>query len=106
MPQTETLNRRFVLAERPRGEPTLATLRLETVPVPAPGPGVKSAEFTFADRLPSRLSGQPAYRYRYYSPGPAPLPGARTRPPRWRGETRGRRPLQSVASLLRFRRDT
>ena len=39
MPQTETLNRRFVLAERPKGEPTLATLRLETVPAPAPGPG-------------------------------------------------------------------
>ena len=39
MPQTDTLNRRFVLAERPNGEPTLATLRLETVPVPAPAQG-------------------------------------------------------------------
>lgn len=39
MPQTDALNRRFVLAERPKGEPALATLRLETVPVPAPGRG-------------------------------------------------------------------
>lgn len=43
MPQADTLNCRFVLAERPEGEPTLATLQLETapvpVPVPVPGPG-------------------------------------------------------------------
>lgn len=39
MTQTETINRQLVLAERPRGEPTAATLRLEQSPVPQPGPG-------------------------------------------------------------------
>ena len=34
-----TRNRRIVLAERPRGLPDSATLRLETVPLPVPGPG-------------------------------------------------------------------
>ena len=39
MPQTYTQNRRFILAERPKGERILATLRLDTAPVTAPGPG-------------------------------------------------------------------
>ncbi|MGV8989053.1 MAG: NADP-dependent oxidoreductase [Cypionkella sp.] len=39
MSQSTTLNRRLVLAERPKGEPTDATLRQETAPVPTPGPG-------------------------------------------------------------------
>ncbi len=33
------LNRRIVLASRPHGEPTAGDFRLETVPVPSPGPG-------------------------------------------------------------------
>ena len=36
---TEPLNRRVVLASRPEGEPTPANFRLETAPVPQPGPG-------------------------------------------------------------------
>jgi len=39
MPQTPDINRRFVLAERPQGPPDENTLRLETGPVPEPGPG-------------------------------------------------------------------
>jgi len=39
MPQTSEINRRIVLAERPIGTPDTNTLRLETTPVPAPGPG-------------------------------------------------------------------
>jgi NADPH-dependent curcumin reductase len=39
MPQSSQTNRRIVLAERPKGTPTESTLRLETGPVPTPGPG-------------------------------------------------------------------
>ncbi len=39
MPQTDTVNRRLVLGERPRGAPTEATLRLETADIPAPQDG-------------------------------------------------------------------
>ncbi len=39
MPQTSEINRRIVLAERPIGTPDANTLRLETTPAPAPGPG-------------------------------------------------------------------
>ncbi len=39
MPQRSYINRRIVLAERPRGLPDENTLRLETTSVPEPGPG-------------------------------------------------------------------
>lgn len=39
MTQTDTTNRQFLLAERPKGEPTDATLKLTETPVPTPGPG-------------------------------------------------------------------
>ncbi len=39
MTQTATQNRRFVLAERPVGEPTQNTLRRETVALPSVGAG-------------------------------------------------------------------
>ncbi|OSP53941.1 NADP-dependent oxidoreductase [Pseudoruegeria sp. SK021] len=39
MTQSDTANRKFVLAERPKGEPTEQTLRLETDAVPTPGKG-------------------------------------------------------------------
>lgn len=39
MPQTAQINRRIVLAERPRGMPDENTLRLEEGPVPRPGTG-------------------------------------------------------------------
>ncbi len=39
MPQSPEINRRIVLAQRPKGAPDDNTLRLETAPVPTPGPG-------------------------------------------------------------------
>lgn len=39
MPQTSSVNRSIVLAERPKGLPDSKTLRLETTAVPVPGPG-------------------------------------------------------------------
>ena len=39
MPQSSSLNRRIVLASRPRGEPADSDFRLETDAVPEPGPG-------------------------------------------------------------------
>lgn len=39
MPTPATVNRRIVLAARPRGEPTPQDFRLEQVPLPSPGPG-------------------------------------------------------------------
>lgn len=39
MSQTPTENRRWILAERPIGEPTPNTLRLDTAPLPSPGAG-------------------------------------------------------------------
>ena len=39
MTQSNTVNRQFVLAERPKGEPDENTLRLETTAIPEPGQG-------------------------------------------------------------------
>ena len=39
MSQSNTRNRKFVLAERPKGEPDENTLRLETDDLPNPGKG-------------------------------------------------------------------
>src|SRR5438067_7321421 len=39
MTQTPSVNRRIVLAERPRGMPTPGNFRIEEAPVPAPGEG-------------------------------------------------------------------
>ena len=64
MPQTDTLNRRFVLAERPNGEPTLATLRLETTPVPAPAQGqmlLRSVYLSLDPYMRGRMSDAPSY---------------------------------------------
>jgi NADPH-dependent curcumin reductase CurA len=64
MPQSPTINRRLVLAERPRGEPTAATLRLETGPVPVPGPGQMLLRTQFLSLDPymrGRMSDAPSY---------------------------------------------
>ncbi|MDO9525503.1 MAG: NADP-dependent oxidoreductase [Gemmobacter sp.] len=64
MSQSATHNRHFVLAERPKGEPTLATLRLETAPVPVPGPGqmLLRTEFLSLDPyMRGRMSAAPSY---------------------------------------------
>lgn len=64
MPQSDTRNRRFILAERPKGEPTLATLRLETGPVPAPGPGqmlLRTDYLSLDPYMRGRMSDAPSY---------------------------------------------
>ena len=64
MPQTDLQNRRFVLAERPNGEPTLATLRLEAAPVPVPGPGqmlLRTDYLSLDPYMRGRMSDAPSY---------------------------------------------
>ncbi len=64
MPQTDLQNRRFVLAERPNGEPTLATLRLEAAPVPVPGPGqmlLRTVYLSLDPYMRGRMSDAPSY---------------------------------------------
>jgi NADPH-dependent curcumin reductase len=64
MPQSETVNRRFILAERPKGEPTLDTLRLETGAVPVPGPGqmlLRTEYLSLDPYMRGRMSDAPSY---------------------------------------------
>ena len=64
MPQTATQNRRFVLAERPRGEPTSATLRLETEAIPVPGAGqmlLRTEYLSLDPYMRGRMSDAPSY---------------------------------------------
>ncbi|WP_345785671.1 NADP-dependent oxidoreductase [Pelagicoccus sp. SDUM812003] len=64
MEQTHTTNRRFVLAERPKGEPTERTLKLETVDVPSPRDGemLLRTEFLSLDPyMRGRMSDVPSY---------------------------------------------
>ncbi len=64
MPQTLTENRRIVLAERPTGEPTPASLRLETGPVPVPGPGqmlLRTEYLSLDPYMRGRMSDAPSY---------------------------------------------
>lgn len=64
MTQTRTVNRKLVLAERPRGEPTDKTLRLETEAVPEPGAGQMLLRNEFLSLDPymrGRMSDAPSY---------------------------------------------
>lgn len=64
MAQSLTLNRRLVLAARPKGEPAAATLRLEsgTVPTPAPGQMLLRTEYLSLDSyMRGRTSVAPSY---------------------------------------------
>lgn len=64
MPQSEDLNRRMVLAERPLGEPTPATLRLDSAPVPQPGPGqmlLRTVYLSLDPYMRGRMSDAPSY---------------------------------------------
>ncbi|MDT0575609.1 NADP-dependent oxidoreductase [Croceicoccus sp. F390] len=57
-------NRRFVLAERPQGEPDDRTLRLETVPVPQPGAGqmlLRNRYLSLDPYMRGRMSDAPSY---------------------------------------------
>ncbi|HEY9038077.1 MAG TPA: NADP-dependent oxidoreductase [Roseovarius sp.] len=64
MTQSGTKNRKFVLAERPRGAPDDNTLRLETGEVPRPGPGQMLLRNEFLSLDPymrGRMSDAPSY---------------------------------------------
>lgn len=64
MPQSTTTNRRFVLAERPRGEPNEQTLRLETGDIPTPVDGQMLLRTVFLSLDPymrGRMSDAPSY---------------------------------------------
>ncbi len=64
MPESRTHNRRFVLAERPEGEPDENTLRLETNDVPMPRSGQMLLRNLFLSLDPymrGRMSDAPSY---------------------------------------------
>ncbi len=64
MAQSPAQNRRFVLAERPKGEPNDNTLRLETAEVPTPGPGqilLRNEYLSLDPYMRGRMSDAPSY---------------------------------------------
>jgi len=64
MTQTETLNRQWVLAERPKGAPTKDTLRLVEGAIPTAGPGqmlLRTAYLSLDPYMRGRMSDAPSY---------------------------------------------
>lgn len=64
MTQTETTNRQHVLAERPKGEPTKATLRLTETSVPSAGAGqmlLRTEYLSLDPYMRGRMSDAPSY---------------------------------------------
>ena len=64
MNQSNTVNRRFVLARRPEGEPDENTLRLETVDVPKPAKGrmlLRNEYLSLDPYMRGRMSDAPSY---------------------------------------------
>ncbi len=64
MPQTNTTNRKFVLAERPKGEPDDNTLRLETEDLPSPGTAqmlLRNEYLSLDPYMRGRMSDAPSY---------------------------------------------
>jgi len=64
MTQSSTVNRKFVLAERPVGEPTDKTLRLETEAVPTPSTGqmlLRNEYLSLDPYMRGRMSDAPSY---------------------------------------------
>ena len=64
MSQSADTNRRYVLAERPRGEPTAGTLRLEKTDVPRPGGGqmlVRTVYLSLDPYMRGRMSDARSY---------------------------------------------
>ena len=62
--QSPTLNRRLVLAVRPKGAPDADTLRLETAAVPAPAPGqmlLRTEYLSLDPYMRGRMSDAPSY---------------------------------------------
>ncbi|MFS4581080.1 NADP-dependent oxidoreductase [Phaeobacter sp. C3_T13_0] len=64
MSQSNTRSRQFVLAERPKGEPTDSTLRLETSDIPTPGEGqmlLRNEYLSLDPYMRGRMSSAPSY---------------------------------------------
>ncbi len=64
MTQSSTRNRRFVLAERPQGEPAANTLRLEIDDLPTPGKGqmlLRNEYLSLDPYMRGRMSDAPSY---------------------------------------------
>ncbi|WMS41963.1 NADP-dependent oxidoreductase [Acuticoccus sp. MNP-M23] len=64
MTQSDTQNRKFVLAQRPKGEPDDSTLRLETEAVPAAGAGqmlLRNKYLSLDPYMRGRMSDAPSY---------------------------------------------
>ena len=64
MPQSSTRNRKFVLAERPKGEPDDKTLRLEVEDLPIPGKGqmlLRNEYLSLDPYMRGRMSDAPSY---------------------------------------------
>jgi NADPH-dependent curcumin reductase CurA len=64
MPRSNTVNRRFVLAERPIGEPDENTLRLETADIPKPAKGqmlLLNRYLSLDPYMRGRMSDAPSY---------------------------------------------
>jgi NADPH-dependent curcumin reductase CurA len=64
MTQSSTQNRKFVLAERPKGEPNDNTLRLETESLPSPGKGqmlLRNEYLSLDPYMRGRMSDAPSY---------------------------------------------
>ena len=64
MPQSMTLNRRLMLAARPKGEPTEQTLRMETAALPNPAPGqmlLRTEYLSLDPYMRGRMSDAPSY---------------------------------------------
>ena len=64
MTQSTTRNRKFVLAERPKGAPDDSTLRLETEDLPKPGKGqmlLRNEYLSLGPYMRGRMSDAPSY---------------------------------------------
>lgn len=64
MTQDTTINRQYVLAERPRGEPDNATLRMERTAIPQPGAGqmlLRTRYLSLDPYMRGRMSDAPSY---------------------------------------------
>lgn len=64
MPQSPAVNRRLVLASRPKGEPDAQTLRMETAAVPVAGPGqmlLRTIYLSLDPYMRGRMSDAPSY---------------------------------------------
>lgn len=64
MMQSDSTNRKFVLAKRPKGEPDDSTLRLESEDIPTPGKGqmlLRNAFLSLDPYMRGRMSDAPSY---------------------------------------------